>query len=128
MKKLKELQVRLMSGTITVEGWDIGVPGLAIFKRADDPKSSWNVLHLASGLCVLTGYRTRADVPTAWFRWCDVDWTVERPVVPDPVPPFQAGCDQFHDLGQGYAHDGNLHRIGVFERRHEPRLWMRGVA
>jgi hypothetical protein len=58
------------------KAWDFGVAGLALYKRPDDNKASWNIIHLPSGLAVIVGERTRDDAMRALLRFPPIDWSL----------------------------------------------------
>jgi len=55
--------------------WDFGVPGVVLYRRPDDNKATWNVLHLSSGLAIVTGEPKRETALRAFLRFPPIDWT-----------------------------------------------------
>ena len=91
---MKKIRINVM-GTLAcwwqVPAWDFGVEGVALFKRPDDPKAAWNVIHLASGLAVFSGFAKRDEALEAFYRLpYNVDWTC-------------SAADVLHQLTKGVA-------------------------
>lgn len=76
MKKARINVIGALACWWQVPAWDFGVPGVAAFKRPEDPKATWNVIHLASGLAIVIGEPTRDKAIERFFRLPDVDWTL----------------------------------------------------
>jgi hypothetical protein len=76
MKKVKyRLPRRTIGPPVDSLAWDFGVEGVVLYKRPNDNKATWNVIHLASGLAIVMGEPKRDTALRAFLRFPPIDWT-----------------------------------------------------